>query len=607
MFGSKLGRTSSARRSIRQYLFICPAFEQLESRLLFDALIATPQSVLAYIDTPKFVALEGRDSQGRNSMMADADALTFEIVTGPQHGLLGGTMPILTYTPAPGYVGTDSFTFTASDGVSVSELGAVTIDVASWTAPVGVPEPQFGLNETHMMYAGEDPATPGQLYTYDYGSGPEPYRIGPAGPYTHYIDNTYAGATDSGNPFGTPDHPRVTIPLNLPAGSVVEIHGGPYNYTVGGILPISGTGTEAAPIFIRGTGNGTRPRFDTRIGTNLTDSEYIIVEHIDAIRFTIGGGNHHHIALRHSEIRGDLSQGGVAIYSGTAEDPQNDILIFSNIIHHGGDIDSEYDQDVTGVSAGSHSTSVWILDNEISYLSGSGVQVGGWYSGDLGQVHHVYASRNDVHSVRQSGVWCKQASDVIFSENHIYDIINTSWSPSKGAGFQYGPENVWLLNNHIHSNYYGISSGSNSGGNGQDQYIIGNLIHDIHYGPDAAYDPNTAWTYAGIMLVGGTNRHIAYNTIYDVSAGINGPDIGVYEMVNNIIYGITEPEGHHVFIERGEAAASVSDLRNSILYQQGEPVRIRWGSAALWDVAGFQAEFGKGGGDHGSRPAVRRS
>lgn len=55
------------------------------------------------------------------------DTLTFAIATGPQHGTLSGTAPTLTYVANTGYVGTDSFTFTAADAYSTSSAATVTI------------------------------------------------------------------------------------------------------------------------------------------------------------------------------------------------------------------------------------------------------------------------------------------------------------------------------------------------------------------------------------------------------------------------------------------------------------------------------------------------
>ena len=72
-------------------------------------------------DTPGAVTLEA----------ASTDAVTYTIVTAPQHGTLSGTGANQTYTPLPDYYGTDSFTFNVSDGARTSNTATVTIDVVA--------------------------------------------------------------------------------------------------------------------------------------------------------------------------------------------------------------------------------------------------------------------------------------------------------------------------------------------------------------------------------------------------------------------------------------------------------------------------------------------
>src|SRR5471030_1320777 len=74
---------------------------------------------------------------------------------------------------------------------------------AQWAAPFGVPVPNFGLAQTA-------PAPP------------TPWVLGTPGFY--YVDATDAASTDDLNPFGTPARPRNTIPIELPAGAVVQLH-----------------------------------------------------------------------------------------------------------------------------------------------------------------------------------------------------------------------------------------------------------------------------------------------------------------------------------------------------------------------------------------------
>jgi hypothetical protein len=97
-----------------------------------DAPVATPQSVSTVQSIPVNITLTGSD--------VDANPLTLSVQTGPTNGTLSGTVPNLTYTPTGLFVGTDSFTFIANDGVVNSAPATVSIAVnipAAFT-PLGV-------------------------------------------------------------------------------------------------------------------------------------------------------------------------------------------------------------------------------------------------------------------------------------------------------------------------------------------------------------------------------------------------------------------------------------------------------------------------------------
>ena len=68
-------------------------------------------------DTPLAVVLTGSD--------VEQSPLTFSVFSNPSHGSLSGTPPNLTYTPALGYTGPDSFTFRAWDqtGATAGQQG----------------------------------------------------------------------------------------------------------------------------------------------------------------------------------------------------------------------------------------------------------------------------------------------------------------------------------------------------------------------------------------------------------------------------------------------------------------------------------------------------
>ncbi|MFT5855106.1 MAG: hypothetical protein ACI8XO_002354, partial [Verrucomicrobiales bacterium] len=69
----------------------------------------------------------------------NSGALTYAIVAAPSNGALTGTAPDVTYTPTGGFIGTDSFTFRANDGVHDSNIATVSITVnAAQVAPTDI-------------------------------------------------------------------------------------------------------------------------------------------------------------------------------------------------------------------------------------------------------------------------------------------------------------------------------------------------------------------------------------------------------------------------------------------------------------------------------------
>ena len=98
--------------------------------------VAKSQSVTTTSDTPVSITLDASDKDG--------DTLTYAIKSFPTHGSLSSLSSLdkdsgsVTYTPDRGYTGSDSFTFTASDGSSTSNAAKVSITVNS-IAPINTP------------------------------------------------------------------------------------------------------------------------------------------------------------------------------------------------------------------------------------------------------------------------------------------------------------------------------------------------------------------------------------------------------------------------------------------------------------------------------------
>lgn len=95
-----------------------------------DAPVAQAQTIAATEDQPTNVVLVGSD--------IDGDNLAYFVVNAPARGILRGSGASLEYQPNPNLNGTDTFTFTVSDGVATSAPGTVTINVvAAPDAPAG--------------------------------------------------------------------------------------------------------------------------------------------------------------------------------------------------------------------------------------------------------------------------------------------------------------------------------------------------------------------------------------------------------------------------------------------------------------------------------------
>jgi hypothetical protein len=114
---------------------------------------ALPQTLQTNEDTALPITLTGTDP--------DNDALAFTVLDAPLHGTLSGTAPDLTYTPAPGYVGADSFTFKVNDGQVDSPSARIDIEVLLVnSAPVIVSSPVTVATEAQPYQYDADATDP---------------------------------------------------------------------------------------------------------------------------------------------------------------------------------------------------------------------------------------------------------------------------------------------------------------------------------------------------------------------------------------------------------------------------------------------------------------
>jgi hypothetical protein len=99
----------------------------------YEQPMANPLARVTESNQPVALTLSGTAPSG--------GTLTYYLMSSPQRGQLSGVAPQLTYTPAPGFVGSDSFEFRVSDGRGLSAAATVSISVvppARPTAPANL-------------------------------------------------------------------------------------------------------------------------------------------------------------------------------------------------------------------------------------------------------------------------------------------------------------------------------------------------------------------------------------------------------------------------------------------------------------------------------------
>lgn len=155
--------------------------------------IANDQQVTTAQNTAVEITLTGSDPDG--------DELTFAVTQQPSHGELTGEAPELTYIPAAGYSGSDSFTFTVDDGRGAADTGTISITVtpeAAENSPPVAEDASVSATEARPVIVeitANDPDD--DALTYTVGQGPAHGSIEGNGPEFSYSSNSGYSGTDS--------------------------------------------------------------------------------------------------------------------------------------------------------------------------------------------------------------------------------------------------------------------------------------------------------------------------------------------------------------------------------------------------------------------------
>ena len=487
---------------------------------------------------------------------------------------------------------------------------AVTATFDTWTAPIGITPPDFGVLDTYRMYDDSENRIGSLTYSESPGDG---Y-------FTHYVDNTSPNASDHiTNPAvtnylevsnkGTVARPRNTIPLNIPEGSVVEVHGGPYAYgsLSGGYhqVWIRGVGSFTYPIFVRGVGTPIWDDMNLQVG-----GVYLVIEgfHMDNSFFNFHSdyATRDHIVIRGHEIHGYTGSSGTMVNTGATS---TDIVVYANHIYKNGNVPTGEDKDVHGVIVGSYTDGAWVLDNYIHQNDGDSVQMnacGGLCCTNNEWPRNIYIGRNVMHGDRENAVDLKDTNDVIVSQNEMfgYTIEDRVFGSveearpvhsSDGTAFilaNEGGRKTWSLFNRLYDSAAGCRI--------SDQcviptsYIIGNEIYNCTNGI-------ITWRVATVYILNNTMYGNAKGFFSQIAHGDPGPTYdSTYYIVNNIIVDIIDhptvsEDEVHIRI-RESLAADRSTLSYCLFSQDVNNVKIEW-PTIYTSVAAFVAgEPGKGEG-----------
>lgn len=439
-------------------------------------------------------------------------------------------------------------------GVTLPGVTALALLLSSsladaWDPPLGIPRPSFGITELAPQI-------------------PDPWTADRVGFY-------YVQSGGGNNDNGYPGNPRGKIPSTLPAGSVV-ILSGRYTAYHGGKCSITANGTQNNPVYIRGISKTQQPVITQ--GWEVCGSYYVIEDIKAEWANAVGEGRlflfGDHGVVRHTDFRGDTGKGiGGVFLKG------NNHVIWDNYFHDFGDVHATTDQDNHCIGMSDGTNTVWVVDNELARCSGDGVQLNG-SSND--QLHHIYIGRNKSHHHKQTGLWTKKASDVIFSQNSCYGLRPSGSSPGAAMGYQYGPSMVWFLANRLYDSEEGFT-GASSNGPGGNIYFVNNIVYDIS--TTATIDVKSPWHPGQAFLLWGEgNLFFVNNTIYNTQGGIGLPYRNPVFVANNIFASL---QGNAPALLMDPASFSGNSVQNNV-FQSGIQVQI---GGSNYTTSQFQTAF----------------
>lgn len=502
-------------------------------------------------------------------------------------------------------VRTPGVTSPATDKATLVSRSWIVLDINAAGALdiIGIPEPNFGITETYRMYDDQNN-----------WNGDLTYYVSPSGGYyTHYVDSTDENASTNGSPsgYGSPDYPRLTVPRNLPSGSIVEIHHN-INPNWSNHSRICGSATAAQPIFIRGI--DTQLTNGILVGYNY-DAKHFIIEDITGTYVRIvgrysGDFNNCYISVRNCDFQ------SIGVINNQTSSKIQNVVLYNNEVHDGGDWTAyTSEEDEGGIGISSRAEYVWVVNNLIYHNQMCAVQV---YPHDQhadpeGPVvpHHIYVGKNVAYENQQNAFWSKTARDVIFSQNIAYGHKqDTTYGVLNGGyGSQYDPNRVWFLFNTSYDNHFGIRFAASELSQRDGTYVIGNVIYDCNGIDENGVQGYGDGIYAYQINISDADHPplFAMNTIYNCSNAFTKSYGGYVELhfYNNIFSDCNHTYASvdlapltignrwaYIYNHGGAQSDNLSRYDYNLLYNSGG---FDWPSGSYYaDLSAFQAGTDEG-------------
>lgn len=416
----------------------------------------------------------------------------------------------------------------------------------AWEPPIGIPDVPAGLEP--------DQAQP---------SNPANWPSAAQSGY-YYIDNTHGSATDSGNPNGYPNLPRLTLPANGTSYTMIKIVGGGSNYS---ITTRTWTATGSSQGSMAAVIGVNDPVISGTAATLSFAGSWVLVDGLDCVnvRLSAAGINLDNALLRNNTVRdwaGSTNSPAFGMaYSGDGQTPYNEnIVIYNNTVSGWGDMEAVGEVDNLGVVAGDGARNWWVVDNDMGGINGdsirTGTNVGGGH--DPNRAENIYIGRNHFYENGENAIDVKNSVNVIISENVLHGFPRSAAGSSAGEAIviHEQAENTAIICNTIYDCQCGVSPSS---GGQTNVWIVGNIFYDI----DGSGDPNTlatAGTAVNWSAMTGASVMVG-NTFHDNDRDINievSSATASYVISNNLFVG-TKSTGAHIGFENGSASLTSSN------------------------------------------------